>query len=183
MLHKILIFGFIALSSTIAFGQTAGRHYWTRTVLATEATCKLRIGDSVFSPGESECAYYGHLAADTRVFLKSIARSKPWAKLKLKSEAGETFIIEISNQNNGVFDRIFDSFFASEASDEDYPDCNGTVLKDFITSVGFPDTISRTGNEEHWSLSYGHLSTRRCGFEIATLRFVHGELESVFGEI
>lgn len=183
MLRLIVILTFTVCTAISVIGQSAGRDYWTKTVLATESTCKLRIGDGVFSPSESRCSYYGHLPADTKVFLESITRSRPWAKLKLRTDSGETFTVEISNQNKSVFDRIFNSFFTSGASDEHYPDCNGTVLKDFMTSVGFPDTIARRGNEEKWSLSYGHFSTQRCGFDVADLEFRAGKLESLSGSI
>lgn len=183
MFRLIFILSFTVLASTLIVGQSTGRDYWTKTVLATESTCKLRIGDGVFSPGESSCSYDNHLAADTKVFLRSITRSKPWAKLKLESESGETFAVEIWNREKAVFNRIFDSFFASEPGEDHYPDCGGSELRDYVTSVGFPTRLTRTGNQETWSLSYAHFSTQRCGFEIATLRFVASKLESLEGEI
>lgn len=183
MLRLILILSFASLCSTISWGQTVGRHYWTKTVLATNSTCKLRIGYGSFSPGESNCSYTGHIAANTKILLKSVTSSGGWRKLDLLDEHGKTFSIEISHRNKTLYEQIFGDFFGERAGDDYEPTCKGKVLKDFLFSVGFPDQLSRKAKTEEWNLSPNHLSVQSCGFDMANLKFVEGNLESITGSI
>jgi hypothetical protein len=183
MLRLILTLSFVTMATTIAWGQSAGRHYWTKTVLATNSTCKLRIGDGVLSPGESNCTYSGHISINTQLLLRSVRTSGTWSRLELKDELDRSFILEISNLNKVSFRKTFGDLFAEESSDEYASTCNGNLLRDFLFSVGFPDQLSRKGKTERWSLSPNHFSVQSCGFDMADLKFVGGNLESLTGSI
>ena len=183
MFRHILVLSLIAVTSMIIVGQTAGRHYWTKTVVASESTCKLRIGDGVLSPDENNCFYSNHLEADSKLFLKSFEPSNPWARLELVNDSGNSFSIEISNRSSASFKRIFNSFFAGKSSENHYPTCNEKQMKDFLLSVGFPAEMSRNGTSEEWKLSASHPSVQQCGFDTAVLKFVKGKLESLYGTI
>lgn len=160
MFRHVMVSSLIAFASVNIVAQTAGRHYWTKTVVATKSTCKIRIEDGVFSPGETNCSYSNHLESDTKLLLKSFEASRPWAKIELVDSSGNSFSIEISNRSRSSFNRIFSSFFADKSSEDHYPTCNGKQMKDFLFSVGFPDKISRRGKTEEWQLSANHLSVQ-----------------------
>jgi hypothetical protein len=179
---RVLIIVLLALLPLVAYPQK-GQSYWTKTVLATESTCKLRIGDGVFSPMEKECSYSGHLRANSKLFVRSVKYSGPWAKLELVEEDGSIFHLEITNKSKAIFKKVFGEFFSRKASDKYEPTCNGKKMNDFVRAVGFPDLLNRTGALERWTLSYTHYSVQSCGFDTATLEFKNGKLETLHGSI
>jgi hypothetical protein len=160
--------------------------FWNKFSLPTVSECKIRITPYDISPDEEYCRFLGHLSKGTKITMKKMFQERGWTKLILQAEEFEDdFEVFLKGSTKANLKKSFDLAFSSKEikDDSNFCDCHQKTKLDLIKCKGFPDSITRTKEEEIFHFGYGFIGGQCGGFDISTVRIKKGKIINVGGII
>lgn len=186
--YKISFFSFLVVLmlnlSVIAQQEHSSKKfssntYWTKSVLAIDGDCKIKVAPDDISPDEKVCYFYKHLLIGSQVTLQMLKMESPWAKLTfIDDKSKEAFVIYVKNTSKKTFKDAFDLFFSKREIKDSFDSCDIGTKLDVIKKIGFPSRFSRSDKGESWHFDVAYVGGQICGYDASTIEIGNRKVTS-----